>query len=50
MQGTDIVARAATQANNNATKGEVGRAQIAAGGVAARGAALAAEKADLCTY
>ena len=46
MQGTEIVAGAVTQANNDATKGEVGRTQIAAGGFAARGAALAAENAD----
>ena len=46
MQGCEIVAGAVTQANNNVTKGEVGRTQIAAGGIAARGAALAAENAD----
>ena len=46
MQGCEIVAGAVTQANNDTTKGEVGRTQIAAAGVVARGAALAAENAD----
>jgi hypothetical protein len=40
MQGTEIVTGAVTQANNDATKGEVGRAQIAAGGIAARRAVM----------
>ncbi len=46
MQGCDIVAGAVTQALNNVTKGEVGRTQIAAGGIAACAGALAAENAD----